>query len=189
MEEDEFVEERVSNAEGELTLLLSKTMVEAPFIVSITRPKTHCSVGVTLGTKNVTVGAIHGYSTRRKIHRESTHETIAALSAYVYPDFVALDGTSGMEGGGPIRGTKIHAGWTLASFDALAVDSLATYLMGFDIAGVRYLNLLREKEVGALYPEGTIEICGEDPQKLITPFDPHRNFKYLRMQEKANSRH
>ena len=127
------MEKRVPHSGGELTLLLSKTMVEAPFIVSVARPKTHCSVGVTLGIKNVTVGAIHGYSTRRKIHGESIHETIAALSAHVYPDFVVLDGTSGMEGGGPIRGTKINAGWTLASFDALAVDSLATYLMGFDI--------------------------------------------------------
>ena len=57
------------------------------------------------------------------------------------------------------------------------------YFRRYCITGVRYLNLLREKEVGALYLEDTIEICGEDPQKLITPFDPHRNFKYLRMEE------
>jgi uncharacterized protein (DUF362 family) len=184
MEEDDVVEKRISHSGGKLTVPLSKTMMEAPFIVSLTRPKTHCSVGVTLGIKNVTVGAIHGYAMRRKIHQESIHETIAALAAYVYPDFVVLDGTSGMEGGGPVRGTKIDAGWTLASSNALAADSLATYLMGFDSTKVGYLNLLREKK-GGLYPEDTIEICGEDPQTLITPFTPHRNFKGLKMQKEA----
>jgi uncharacterized protein (DUF362 family) len=180
MEEDDLVEKEIPHSGGKLTLPFSKTMMEAPFIVSITRPKTHCSVGVTLGIKNVTVGAINGYSMRRKIHGEPIHETIAALAAYVYPDFVVLDGTCGMEGGGPVRGTRRDAGWTLASCHALAADSLATYLMGFDSTKVQYLNLLREKE-GGLYPEDTIEICGEDPQKLITPFNPHRNFKFLKM--------
>jgi uncharacterized protein (DUF362 family) len=85
-----------------------------------------------------------------------------------------------MEGGGPVRGTRRDAGWTLASCHALAADSLATYLMGFDSTKVQYLNLLREKK-GGLYPEDTLEICGEDPQKLITPFNPHRNFKFLKM--------
>ena len=180
IEEDDLVEKEIPHAGGKLTLPFSKTMMEAPFIVSITRPKTHCSVGVTLGIKNVTVGAIHGYSMRRKIHGESIHETIAALAGYVYPDFVVLDGTCGMEGGGPVRGTRRDAGWTLASCHALAADSLATYLMGFDSTKVQYLDLLREKK-GGLYPEDTIEICGEDPQKLITPFNPHRNFKFLKM--------
>ena len=49
----------------------------------------------------------------------------------VYPDFVVTDGTVGMEGGGPVRGKAIKSGWIIASFDALAADSLAADLMGF----------------------------------------------------------
>ena len=50
-----------------LKIPLSKTMSDTPFLASITRPKTHDTVVVTLGIKNVVVGAISGgFFNRRK---------------------------------------------------------------------------------------------------------------------------
>jgi hypothetical protein len=72
------------------------------------------------------------------------------------------------------------AGWVLSSFDALAADSLATSLMGFDVNDVGYLNLLREEKYGFLYPKDRIEILGENPKKLLNPFKPHKNFEKRR---------
>jgi uncharacterized protein (DUF362 family) len=49
LEEDDIINEKVRYPEGELDLPFSKTMLGAPFLVSITRPKTHCSVVMTAG--------------------------------------------------------------------------------------------------------------------------------------------
>ena len=73
---------------------------------------------------------------------------MASPAEYTYPDFVIIDGTIGMQGGGPIRGTEIRAGWSVSSFDALAADSLAAYMMGFDMNDVGYLNLVKKQGLG-----------------------------------------
>jgi uncharacterized protein (DUF362 family) len=138
LKEDTTIIKTINYAEGTLTLPFSKTMLEAPFLVSIARPKTHCSVVATAGIKNVLVGAINGrWKDRLKIHKGNLiHNIIASIADVTYPDLTIIDGTDGMEGNGPIRGTEIKSGWALASLDALAADSLTTYLMGFDVEDV-----------------------------------------------------
>jgi uncharacterized protein (DUF362 family) len=182
LKEDATVVKTIKYSEGTLTLPFSKTMLEAPFLVSIARPKTHCSVVATAGIKNVLVGAINGgWKERLKIHKGTLiHDIMASVADLAYPDFVIVDGTVGMEGNGPIRGTEIKSGWTLASLDALAADSMATHLMGFDADDVPYLKMLKQKGSGLFYPNDEIEILGEKPTDLITPFKPHRNFKKQR---------
>jgi uncharacterized protein (DUF362 family) len=182
LKEDETIVKTVEYPEGKLKLPFSKTMLSAPFLVSIARPKTHCSVVASAGIKNVLVGAINGrWKERLQIHKGNLiHDIMARIADFVYPDLVIIDGTSGMEGNGPIRGTEIKAGWTLASFDALAADSLATYLMGFAVDDVTYLTMLNEKEFGLFYPNDEIEIVGDKPKDLVTPFKPHRCFKRKR---------
>jgi uncharacterized protein (DUF362 family) len=188
LKSDEALLKKIKYSEGELELPLSRTILEAPFLVSIARPKTHCNVVMTASIKNVLVGAIQKYSMRRKIRRgKFIHSIMASIADFTYPDFVIVDGTVGMEGGGPVRGTEIKAGWTLASFDALATDSLATCLMGFSIDAVEYLDILRGKKFGALYPRDKVEIIGEKVETLITPFKPHRSFKNLRNVSRVDS--
>ena len=43
-----------------------------------------------------------------------------------------IDGFRAMEGNGPCNGTPVDARLALASLDPLAMDTLATKLMGFD---------------------------------------------------------
>ncbi len=167
----------------ELKLPLSKTIVETPFLVSITRPKTHNAVVITLGIKNILVGVIKGsFGIRSKVHKGMhIHEIMVEVAKHSYPDFVLLDGTVGMEGNGPTSGTEIDAGWSLASFDALAADSVATKLMGFDIDDVGYLNMLKDENFGLLYPKNDIEIIGEEVKGLVKKFKPHETFEDQRV--------
>jgi uncharacterized protein (DUF362 family) len=182
LKDDESVIKKIVYPEGELELPFAKTMLGAPFLVSVVRPKTHCSVGVTAGIKNVLVGAICKYSMRKKIHRGiHIHGIMASIADVVYPHFTIVDGTVGMQEGGPVRGKEIRAGWSVSSFDALAADSLATFLMGFDIHDIGYLNLIRDKNKGSMYPDDEIEIIGEEPESLVTPFKPHRNFNKVKL--------
>jgi len=181
LRDDQTLETRLPHPGGELRLPLSRTLVEAPFLVSIARPKTHCTVVMTAGIKNVLVGAIRGFANRRKIHGGNyIHYTLAAIAKHAYPDFTIVDGTVGMQGGGPVRGTEIKSGWALSSFDALAADSLAVHLMGFELQDVGYLHLIGKAGMGKQYPAGEMEILGEKPEALVMPYKPHRSFKKAR---------
>ncbi|HUV46857.1 MAG TPA: DUF362 domain-containing protein [Candidatus Bathyarchaeia archaeon] len=171
---------------GKLNLPLAKIYTRSPFVVSITRAKTHNSVVVTLGIKNLLVGAIQGnLDVRSKIHQGmDIHWIMKEIARYAYPHFVVIDGTLGMEGRGPGSGKPKKANFLAAGFDALAVDSLVTFLMGFDIKDVGYLNLLRQAGFGKLYPQDKISIIGPDPKKLVVPFKPHPTFKSQRQWHK-----
>jgi uncharacterized protein (DUF362 family) len=178
LKEDESIEKVVNFPKGKLVLPFSKTLIETPFLVSIVRPKTHCDVVMTGGIKNVLVGGINGsWDCRLQIHKgKYVHNIMASIAKIVYPDMVIIDGTNGMEGNGPIIGRKIKSEWTLSSFDSLAADSLAAYLMGFDVNDIGYLALLKSKEFGFCYPNKKIEILGESPNQHISSFKPHHNF-------------
>lgn len=98
LKEDETLLKKLKYPEGELTLPLSKTMVEAPFLVSIVRPKTHSSVGITLSIKNVLVGMIQKVNMRKKFHRgKYIHHNLATIAEYAFPDLAIIDGAKGMD--------------------------------------------------------------------------------------------
>jgi uncharacterized protein (DUF362 family) len=176
LRDDESISKLVNN----LSLPFSKKMLKSPFIVSITRPKTHSSVGITLGIKNVLVGAINGgWKSRLKVHKR-IHQNLLDISEFIYPNLVVIDGFIGMEGRGPLMGTEKKAGWCISSLDPLAADSLATYLMGHDIEDIGYLYLMGEAKKGAIFSKDEINIIGENPETLITPFKPHNAFKKIR---------
>ncbi len=168
---------------GKIYLSLAKIYIDSPFIVSITRAKTHDSVGVTLGIKNLLIGAVQGaFQERIKIpHDKNLHWVMREIAKHTYPDFVLIDASTGMQGQGPDKGRSIKANFLAAGSDALAVDSLVTYLMGFDIKDIGYLNLLRQAKMGQLYPQDKIKIIGPNPKKLVTPFKPHTTFACQRL--------
>ncbi len=182
LRDDETVDKKLTFPGGALTLPLSKTLMETPLLVSIARPKTHDSVLVTAAIKNVLVGAIRGNWKRSKIHFHGKyiHHILTEIAGYVYPDLAIIDGTNGMEGDGPVKGTKINSGWALASRDALGADSLAAYLMGFEPNEIGYLKLLRSKNFGMLYPDNQLKVSGQRPEMLRIPFKPHRRIEMLR---------
>ncbi len=182
LKDDAVVHKKLIFPGGELTLPLSKTLMDTPLLVSIARPKTHDSVLVTAAIKNVLVGSIRGNWQRSKIHFHGKyiHHILTAIAEYAFPDLAIIDGTIGMEGDGPVAGQKINSGWALASFDALGADSLASHLMGFEPAEIGYFRLLHHKGFGLLYPENQLMVSGEKPEILRTPYNPPHQIETLR---------
>ena len=177
MADDEISMRNVAYSKEELLLPFNKTMIETPFLVSIARPKVHCNTAMTAGIKNVAIGAVEGYKFRKGLHtNKDLHEVIAKISKVIFPHFVIIDGLVGMEESGPIQGKEIHSGWSLASFDALAADSLTAYLMDFKVTGIPYLPMIRDLGLGKLYTKDKIHIIGENPEDLITHYKPYRKF-------------
>lgn len=159
-------------------LRLSRTYTES-FVVSVTRMKTHVQAVVTLSIKNTAISCIlnpdrHAPSWHEPASGKLSHEprplnlTIARISKELMPDLAVLDGVVGMEGNGPSKGSPVSAGIAAASADALAADTVAAEMMGFDPRTVGYLWYL--SQIRGLDRE-SIQIVGADPATC------RRNFK------------
>ncbi|MCX6575198.1 MAG: DUF362 domain-containing protein [Candidatus Aminicenantes bacterium] len=70
------------------------------------------------------------------------------IAQEVFPDLAVIDGFEAMEGKGPAWGTPFEARLAIASRDAVAADTLATKVMGFDPKKINYLTAMNEAGLG-----------------------------------------
>jgi uncharacterized protein (DUF362 family) len=152
------------------------------YIISLARMKTHDTVLVTLALKNVLMaaplndykksdkGLLHG---AEKEVNDILHFNMFHLAQKVYPDLAVIDGFEAMEGDGPAWGTPLMARVALASLDALAADTVATRVMGFDPKRVLYLEAMAEAGMGQGEIE-KIEILGTPLGQCLQSFKPHK---------------
>ena len=174
--DDDYEEFYVWNSDlrRDVRIRVSKTILNSDCLISITRPKTHDTVIVTLTIKNVAVGAILP-SDRGKIHKgyKPINISIAYLATFMLPKIGIIDGYIGMEGNGPARGDPKSLGVSLVGFEPVALDSLVTYLMGFEPANIGYLYYLWKWGYGNFAPDGVKVIGVDDIKSFRTKFRPH----------------
>ncbi|MEW5901351.1 MAG: DUF362 domain-containing protein [Acidobacteriota bacterium] len=127
------------------------------FIISAAQMKTHNYVLVTLSLKNLLLGCpIKDEKSNDKglFHTAPTavndlcHFNMFHIAQDVFPDLAVIDGFESMEGNGPAWGTGFASRVALASLDAVAADTLATKIMGFDPKRVLYLASMNEAGMG-----------------------------------------
>jgi uncharacterized protein (DUF362 family) len=127
------------------------------YIISLAPMKTHDCVLVTLSLKNVLMAApLNDYKQSDKgyLHgpapavNDILHFNLFHLAHKVWPGLAVIDGYEAMEGDGPAWGTPLEAKVALASTDALAADTVATQVMGFDPRRILYLRAMREGGLG-----------------------------------------
>mgnify|MGYP003879343011 CR=1 FL=1 len=157
---------------------VSRTVLESDYLISVVRPKTHDTVVVTLTIKNVVMGAVQpGW--RRLVHQgyAAINLNIAYLARLMKIKLAVVDGYVGMEGNGPVGGEPVELGVALAGADPLAVDSMATRLMGFKPEDVGYLYYLKLMGYGHMELD-EIEIIGlKDWERYVKKFRPHRTYR------------
>jgi len=152
------------------------------YIISAAKMKTHDRVVTTLSLKNTILGApLNDYkkNDKRLTHAEYNfsreavlHYNMFHLAQEIYPDLGVIDGFVAMEGNGPTRGTPVDAKVALASMDPLAMDTLATKIMGFDPSQIMYLTAMAEAGMG----QGDldkIEVLGTPLEQCRYNFRPH----------------
>lgn len=152
------------------------------YVISLSRLKTHNSVVMTAGIKNLTMaaplnpGAVNGskpISYKRNMHSGGSrwlHYNMFLVAPAVLPDFTIIDGVEGMEGNGPINGTPVDHRVALAGFDTVAVDSMCARLMGIPLENVGYINYCAAAGLGNM-DRNKIEIIGsQDPEKSIITY-------------------
>ena len=140
---DDFV--AVENNSGHTSLArlyLPRTVLDADWIVSMPKMKTHHWAGVTCAMKNlfgVMPGVIYGWP-KNVLHYEGIEESILDITATVAPTLAIVDGIVGMEGDGPIMGPPKDVGCILISRNLPAVDATAVRVMGLNCQGIKYLT-------------------------------------------------
>lgn len=112
---------------------LPRTILEADFIVSMPKIKTHHWSGVTLSMKNmfgVVPGAKYGWP-KNILHWKGIEQCIVDICATFPIHFVIADGIVAMEGNGPLAGSPRHLDKLVLADDPVAADATCARLMGF----------------------------------------------------------
>jgi uncharacterized protein (DUF362 family) len=103
---------------------------------------------VTLSLKNlfgVIPGVKYGWP-KNFLHWYGIPNSIADIATTINPDFAIIDGIEGMEGDGPLHGTRVDAGIIVMGDNLTAVDVTAARLMGVYPEQVDYLRLMMPYE-------------------------------------------
>ena len=157
------------------------------YIISAARLKTHNKVLVTLSLKNVLLGCpLNDYKQNDKgfFHtippavNDLCHFNMFHIAQEVYPDLAVIDGFVGMEGKGPAWGSPFDSRVAITSRDALAADTIATKIMGFDPKRVIYLTAMTEAGMGQGEIE-KIEVLGTPLNECLYHFIPHEEMAEL----------
>jgi uncharacterized protein (DUF362 family) len=113
-------------------LWLPRTVLEADFIVSMPKVKTHHWSGVTLSMKNMfgVVPSIKYGWPKNLLHWRGIQQSIVDLVATVPIHFVVADAIVCMEGNGPLAGTARRLDYIVLSDDPVAADATCARIMG-----------------------------------------------------------
>jgi uncharacterized protein (DUF362 family) len=98
---------------------------------------------------------------------------LAILTPWVQPHLALVDGFEGMEGNGPNGGQVVDWRIALAGTDAIAVDHLGTYLMGFDPNDLGYLNYCKRMGFGVGELDQINVLGGIAIESVRRAFKPH----------------
>ena len=154
-------------------LYLPHTVLGCDLLVSLPKMKTHHWAGATLAMKNlfgVVPGGVYGWP-KNVLHWAGIDECIADLHNLFPRQFCLVDGIEGMEGNGPILGSKKHAGVIIAGAHPPSVDATCCRIMQIDPTRVGYLNLVGQPAVQQI---GETVISVQTEFKLLPQLDRFR---------------
>jgi uncharacterized protein (DUF362 family) len=160
-------------------LYLPKTVLEADFLVSMPKLKTHHWAGATLSLKNmfgIVPGCCYGWP-KNVLHWAGITRAILDINGAVRADFALVDGIVGMEGNGPVQGTPKASGVLIMGDDPVAVDATAARVMGLAPERIEYLA-----KAGTLLghlKEDKIRQLGESVASVKMPFAVLPEFRRL----------
>jgi len=142
---------------------LSRIAVDADVIVNLPKLKTHSLTVFTGGVKNM-YGTIPS-GLRRKLHgdyirSEDFSQALTDIFSAIRPQLTIMDGIVAMEGEGPASGNLRSLGVILTSRDTLALDTVATKIIGLNPRDVYTTRYSEERGLGIGSLEN-IEVLGE----------------------------
>ena len=145
-------------------------------IVHLPTVKCHIYTTMTGAMKNAFGGLLN---TRRHYTHSVIHGTLCDLLSIQQEIhtgiFAVMDGTTCGNGPGPRCMDPVEKNYILASADSVAIDRVATHMMGLDAKEVRCLAKAQELGLGVSDMD-RIEVAGEDISKENFGFDVGSSF-------------
>jgi len=160
---------------------LPRTVLEADFLVSMPKVKTHHWSGVTLSMKNmfgVVPGTKYGWP-KNILHWKGIQESILDVCATVPVHFVIADAIVAMEGNGPLNGHPRPLNRIVLSDDPVAADATCARLMGLDPTRITHIRI-GARFLGNVSTE-RIDQVAEAVCVPANPFDVVPEFQHLWM--------
>lgn len=200
---DEAIPVTVYNHSGApLRVRLARHIVESDCRISLSLPKTHDAVLVTLSIKNMVMGSlvnrrvaggngrpawqdrlgqlVKGHGNGWGSDKQAMHQgypmlniNLALLALIVPPHLSILDGSVSMEGDGPTDGSPVPWGIVVAGTDALAVDAFTTHLMGFQTEEIGYLHYCSLLNLGCADLQHIKVLGNVAAEDVARSFAPH----------------
>jgi len=163
----EFAE--IKTPEGGLlkSVHISKEVLGADFFINAPVLKTHFCSTITVAMKNLK--GTTTYDEKKRFHYLGLNQAVAELNAVLKPHLIVVDGLIALEGDGPIAGTPVGLNLLMGGTDAVAVDMVASRIMGIDPAEVPPLFIARKMGYG-IVEEREIKILGRSIEEVRRPF-------------------
>jgi len=151
---------------------LARALIEADVVVNLPKLKTHSLTLFTGAVKNM-YGAIPA-GLRTRFHGQyknpsEFNQVLVDIFSVAKPHFTIMDGLAAMEGAGPANGSVRNLGVILTSRDAVALDAVATRIIGLDPLAVGSTRYAHERGLGIGDLDG-IKVVGE-PLEAVTASD------------------
>jgi uncharacterized protein (DUF362 family) len=113
-------------------------------IITLPVMKTHGRTTITGAIKNQW-GCLN--KLRHQYHLQ-VDQALVDINKLVRPKLAVMDGTVGLEGNGPKSGIPKIANLVLASADLVALDTVASQIMGFKPEKIKHLQLCAREKLG-----------------------------------------
>ena len=149
-------------------LFLPKTVLDADAVVDMALMKTHEFTMYSGAIKNL-FGCLP--SNRRIYLHPYLNEVFYRLYAVIKPQLTVMDARVAIEGNGPTKGNPVKMGLMLTSNCALALDVIASRIMGLKMEGISYLNYIARK---TKLQEDAIKVEGVQVAEVARKFEHPR---------------
>lgn len=145
------------------TLYIAKPVLEADIVINLPKLKTHSAAVYTGAVKNM-FGCIPG-ARKAEYHRKLPKlKDFSGLLVDIYkvarPSLAIMDAIVGMEGNGPSAGNPREIGLILASGDGVALDAVASSIIGLKPLRIHTTSIAHQRGIGNGDID-LIEIAGE----------------------------
>jgi len=149
-------------------LHLAGEALESDVVISLPKLKTHNFTLFTGAIKNL-YGCVPGFH-KKELHRlfprpEDFAELMVDIFSIIKPDLAIMDAIVGMEGDGPAAGHPRQIGLVLTSKDLVALDAVASYIIGYAPFEVDITRVAAERGLGERRLE-KIEVKGAPLSEL-----------------------
>ncbi len=150
---------------------ISRVALDSDVLINLPKLKTHSLTVLTGGVKNMYGAIPSGLRTRfhgEYVRPEDFGQVLVDIFSAIKPQLTIMDGVVAMEGEGPASGSLREVGVILASQDAVALDAVATKIIGLDPLDIYTTKYATERGLGVGNLQD-IEVVGEKLEGVIVP--------------------